>query len=77
MPDNTHEPLALVQRYQGLVLTYEALDKEIDTLIMAHGGSSEKMPPEELEHYRDLARQRDDIQGEMHELELELDIDEE
>lgn len=77
MPDNTHEPLALVQKYQGLVLAYEALDKEIDDLIMSHGGSSEKMPEEELSHYRELARQRDDIQGEMHELELELNIDEE
>ena len=76
MPDETSNPLALVQKYQELVLVYEALDKEIDALIMAHGGSSEKMPPEDLARYRDLARKRDDIQGEMHELELELNIDE-
>jgi len=76
MPDETSNPLALVQKYQELVLVYEALDKEIDALIMAHGGSSEKMPPEDLARYRDLARKRDDIQGEMHELEMELNIDE-
>ena len=76
MPDETSNPLALVQKYQELVLVYEALDKEIDALIMAHGGSSEKMPPEDLARYRDLARRRDDIQGEMHELEMELNIDE-
>jgi len=76
MPDETSNALALVQKYQELVLVYEALDKEIDALIMAHGGSSEKMPPEDLARYRDLARRRDDIQGEMHELEMELNIDE-
>ena len=76
MPDENGDSLALVQKYQTLVLEYEALDKEIDALIMAHGGSSEKMPPEDLERYRDLARKRDDLQGEMHELEMELNIDE-
>ncbi len=75
MPDETGDSLALVQKYQALVLEYEALDKEIDALIMAHGGSSEKMPSEDLERYRDLARKRDDVQGEMHELEMELNID--
>ena len=30
MPDSKLEPLALVQKYQELVLVYEALDKEID-----------------------------------------------
>ena len=76
MSDETENPLELVQKYRKLVLVYEALDKEIDALIMAHGGSSEKMPPEDLERYRNLARQRDDVQGEMHELEMELNIDE-
>ena len=76
MPDEKGDSLALVKKYQELVLVYEALDKEIDALIMAHGGSSEKMPREDLVRYRKLARRRDDVQGEMHELEIELDIDE-
>lgn len=76
MPNEIDNPLALVHKYQELVLVYEALDKEIDALIMAHGGSSEKMPREALIRYRNLARKRDDVQGEMHELEMELDIDE-
>ena len=76
MSEEKGEPLVLVKKYQELVLLYEALDKEIDELIMAHGGSSEKIPPEELARYRHLARRRDDIQGEMHELEMELNIDE-
>ena len=76
MSEEKREPLVLVHQYQELVLAYEALDKEIDALIMAHGGSSEKMPPEDLGRYRLLARRRDDLQGEMHELEMELNIDE-
>jgi hypothetical protein len=76
MPDEKGDSLTLVHKYQALVLAYEALDKEIDALIMAHGGTSEKMPPEDLERYRNLARRRDDVQGEMHELEMALDIDE-
>ena len=76
MSEEKREPIVLVHQYQELVLAYEALDKEIDALIMAHGGSSEKMPQEDLERYRLLARRRDDLQGEMHELEMELNIDE-
>ncbi|MBI1280292.1 MAG: hypothetical protein GC179_19355 [Anaerolineaceae bacterium] len=76
MSEEKREPLVLVQQYQELVLAYEALDKEIDSLIMAHGGNSEKMPPEDFDRYRHLARKRDDIKGEMHELEMELNIDE-
>ncbi len=40
MSEEKREPLVLVHQYQELVLAYEALDKEIDALIMAHGGSS-------------------------------------
>jgi hypothetical protein len=75
MPDRRNV-LQLVQRYQELVLVYEALDQEIDNLIMSYGGSSEKMPPEERARYRHLAHRRDDVQNEMRELEVELRIDE-
>jgi hypothetical protein len=76
MPDRRNA-LQLVQRYQELVLVYEALDREIDNLIMSFGGASEKMPPEEFARYRHLARRRDDVQNEMRELEVELRIDDE
>ena len=75
--DDKQSAYQLVQKYQEIVLLYESLDKEIDILIMAHGGASEKMPPEALAHYRQLARRRDDVQNEMRELEHELSIDEE
>lgn len=78
MSDNRQQnALQLIQKYQELVLLYESLDKEIDSLIMSHGGGSENLPPEELSRYRHLARRRDDVLNEMRELELELNIDEE
>ena len=77
MVQSQPDPLALVQKYQQLVLAYEKLDHEIDNLIMTHGGTSDKMPPEALSAYRALARQRDDVQNEMRELEQELNFDDE
>ncbi len=76
MGEERGEALNLIQRYQELVHRYESLDQEIDDLIMAHGGHSENMPPEDLARYRQLARQRDDVQNDMRELERELNIDE-
>jgi hypothetical protein len=77
MAQSQPDPLVLVQKYQQLVIAYETLDHEIDHLIMAHGGTSDKMPPDALATYRQLARQRDDIQNEMRELEQELQFDDE
>lgn len=76
MAENEQGALQQVHRYQELVLEYEALDHQIDALIMAHGGGTENMPPEELAHYRELAYRRDDVQNEMRALEQELNIDE-
>jgi hypothetical protein len=70
-------PIHQVQQYRKMVLVYEALDEKIDALLMLHGGFTEQMSPQELQHYRELARQRDDVQNEMRALEHELQIDEE
>ena len=72
MGDNDSDLLQQVQHYRKVVLMYEALDKEIDTLIMAYGGASENMPPEEHERYRDMARQRDELLNEMRTIEQQL-----
>ncbi len=69
-------PLAQVQAYRKLVLLYEALDKEIDDLLMSYGGHTEKMPPDDLARYRELALKRSEMQNEMHILEQLLSIDE-
>ena len=72
MGENDSEILQQVQYYRKVVLQYEALDKEIDTLIMKHGGTSDQMPPEDLERYRALARQRDELHNEMRAIEQQL-----
>jgi hypothetical protein len=72
MPEPDKEMLRRVQEYRKLVLIYEALDSQIDALIMAHGGASEKMPEDVRARYKELARKRDDIQNEMRLLEQQL-----
>ena len=64
-----NDDLHQVQKYRKLVLLYEALNSQIDALLMQHGGVTENMPPESIAQYRKLARQRDDVQNEMRELE--------
>lgn len=66
-----------VAAYQKLVLRYEALDEEIDALIMAHGGTSDKMTADDLTRYRALARERDEVQNELRMLEHQLRLDDE
>ncbi len=61
----TREQLRDVQEYRKLVLLYEALDAEIDKLIMTYGGHSEDMPEADFERYRILARQRDELQNDI------------
>ena len=77
MGENDSDLLQQVQYYRKVVLMYEALDEEIDALIMAHGGTSDQMPWEDLRRYRDLARQRDELLNEMRTLEQQLLTDDE
>jgi hypothetical protein len=61
-----------VARYKELVAQYEALDEQIDALIEAHQGYSENFSDKTRERYLQLARERDEIQNFMRELEQEL-----
>lgn len=67
----------LVQRYQAHVGRYEALDEEIDALLMLHGGHTEDMPFLDLARYRKLARERDELESEIRALEQQLNLDDE
>jgi hypothetical protein len=67
--DSTQDKL---QRYREIVLQYEALDEEIDKLIMAADGKPENMSPDDLGRYRNLANRRDELQNEMRWLESQL-----
>jgi hypothetical protein len=66
-----------VQQYRQLVLEYEALDEEIDHLLELHQGAAERMSASDLEHYRNLARRRDDIHNQIRELEQQIALDDE
>jgi hypothetical protein len=77
MPDDDRDALRRVQEYRKLVLLYEALDKQIDDLIMANGGLAENMSALDLARYRKLARQRDEVQNDMRALEQDLQMGEE
>ncbi len=77
MAEYNRDAIHKVQQYRKLVLVYEALDEEIDQLIMANGGHTDKMSPDAIARYRDLARRRDEVQNDMRALEQELQIDDE
>jgi hypothetical protein len=74
MPDDTKTRAQLrdVQDYRKLVLLYEALDAEIDQLIMTYGGHSEDMPEADFERYRNLAHKRDELQNDIRATERRL-----
>ncbi len=65
-----------VEEYRQLVLRYEALDEEIDAFLNAPGGKLDEMTEADLAHYRQLARQRDDLLNDMRALEQLLHITE-
>jgi len=65
-----------VEDYRRIVLEYEALDEVIDALLASHGGDAQAMSNDELERYRGLARQRDDLFNEIRMLEQTLLHDE-
>lgn len=66
------ENLRKVQDYRKVVLIYEALDAEIDRLIMDNGGGTEKMSSGDFVRYRELAQQRDEVFNQMRAMEQEL-----
>ncbi len=74
MTDQEAGGLLLIRRYRQLVEAYEALDTEIDDLIMASRGSTDNMSVTSLKQYRELARQRTDLLNDMRLLEQELDL---
>lgn len=75
MVDNQQDVLEQIQAYRQIVELYEALDEEIDALIMRYAGATENMPSEEFHHYRQLAERRDDAYNQMRGLEQNLLLD--
>jgi hypothetical protein len=74
-PEEPSGDLDRVQEYRRLVLAYEALDEEVDALLVRHQGETDQMSGRDLAHYRELARRRDDIHNQMRELEQQILLD--
>jgi hypothetical protein len=72
IPNHDDPMMGQVQTYREKVTTYEALQKDINTLLSAYGGGTEGMNQEDLARYRILARQRDETLNEMRWLEQQL-----
>jgi hypothetical protein len=75
--DAAGDARSLIAQYQALVARYEALDEAIDGLLMAYGGHTEDLPADDLRRYRDLARERDDLESDIRALEQQLNLDDE
>ncbi|GAB4334237.1 MAG: hypothetical protein Kow00117_17830 [Phototrophicales bacterium] len=69
---SSDDMLDQVQHYRSIVATYEQLRQEINKLLMKYGGGTENMPAEDLQRYRKLAHERDEIASEMRWLEQQL-----
>jgi hypothetical protein len=68
----SEELKSLLARYQALVSDYQALDRQIDGLLSAHGGHTDRLSAQDLERYRTWARRRDDLFSEIRALEQQL-----
>ena len=64
--------LQSIATYRKIVHTYEQLNDEIHKLIEDNGGGTENMTTEQIEHYRTLARKRDEAQNDLRLLERQL-----
>lgn len=61
-----------VEAYRRVVLQYEELDQTIDALLMENNGGTEDMSEADLQRYRELAHQRDELYNQLKFLESQL-----
>lgn len=71
MNDN-NEILQQVVLYQKLVEQYEALNDRIQKMLDNVGGDTRKFSPAEFQHYRQTARERDEVFNEVRVLQRQL-----
>ena len=69
---NSSPDIDQVKEYRRLMLEYEDLDEQVDTLLAHYNGATENMPDDEYERYRDLARHRDLVYDRVKALERQL-----
>ncbi len=61
-----------VQNYRKIVLIYEGLNQKINALLEMNNGATENMSTDDFDQYRIWARQRDELQNEMRQIEQQL-----
>jgi hypothetical protein len=74
MPEQD-DALKRVQEYEKLVLAYEALDEVIDAMLTQYRGQTEEMSVEELNRYREMFRERNEMLNQLRFMEHELMIE--
>lgn len=75
-PSNPNpDEMARIEQYRRLVLEYEALDEEIDTLLAQHRGATENMSDEDFDRYRELAHRRDALYNQMKDVASQIRLD--
>lgn len=57
--------LEKVQQYRDLQIRHEELTDAIHALLREHKGGTDRMSKADLKRYRELARERDDVDSEM------------
>lgn len=67
--DDTQSRIA---RYREIVLQYESIHHKISDLLDRHQGGTEHMSDDDRQHYREMARQRDELVNEIRVLEQQL-----
>lgn len=72
MANNSQEQ---AQHYRDLVEQYETVGEAIQSLIRANGGHTEKMSPSDMQRYRQLAQERDDLYNQIKAIEAAWFVD--
>ncbi|HLA42525.1 MAG TPA: hypothetical protein VJZ27_03760 [Aggregatilineales bacterium] len=68
MPDDMEQ----IQEYRELVERYEVIGEQIQALIRKNGGHSENMSGADMQTYRQLASERDELYDRMKTIEANL-----
>lgn len=72
MVDDDMDTISKVELYRDIVLNYERINSQIAELFTSYGSDPAEMSAEDRERYRQLARERDDLQNHMRYLESQL-----
>lgn len=64
-----------IAHYNQIVAQYHAIHQQINNLLHTYDGGTKNMPETQIQHYRQLAQERDELYNEMRQLEQTLFTD--